>query len=177
METFFIVGKKINLREVRESDVNQNYYSWLNDMEVNQYLESRFFPNSIDSIKNFVSSLNGSNSSTLFAIIENETHSHVGNIKLGPINWIHRLGDIGLLIGKENWGKGYATEAIGLVVNYAFTDLNLHKVTAGAYSDNLGSIRAFEKNGFFVEGQKKEHAFYKGKYSDVVLLGIINKNG
>ncbi|MDC4205803.1 MAG: GNAT family protein [Candidatus Manganitrophus sp.] len=93
---------------------------------------------------------------------------------MGPIQWIHRLADIGLLIGeKDCWGKGYATEAIQLVSDYAFNVLNLHKVAAGCYGPNEGSARAFQKAGFVVEGVRKEQFYTNGSYVDDILLGLI----
>lgn len=176
MCSYFKVGKNISLRELRTEDASESYYNWMNDPEMNQFLESRFYPNSMDKIKSFISSVNESSNSVFFAIIDNQSQEHIGNIKLGSINWIHRVGDIGLIIDRKKWGQGVATEAIELVVNYAFSDLGLHKVIAGAYSDNVGSIHAFEKNKFVIEGVRKAHAFYKGKYTDVVLLGRINES-
>ncbi len=109
-----------------------------------------------------------------FAICSNQNKNHIGNIKLGPVNWIHQCADIGLLIGdKEYWGKGVATEAIQLVVEYAFKKLNLHKLTAGCHSTNIGSIKAFQNAGFVIEGMLKQHSFLQGRYVDAVILGLL----
>ena len=98
---------------------------------------------------------------------------HIGNIKLGPINWIHRFGDISLLIGeKDCWVKGYASEAIALITSFAFNVLNLHKLRAGCYSNNLGSARAFEKVGYIREGLLKKQWLQNGEFQDEILLGL-----
>ena len=77
-----------------------------------------------------------------------------------------------LFIGeKAIWGKGYATEAIALASEYAFNGLNLHKLSAGFYAANIGSIKAFQKNGFIQEGLRKNHRIYQGAYVDEVLMG------
>ena len=112
--------------------------------------------------------------SILLAIVIKSDQRHIGNIKLGSINWIHRLADMGILIGeKDCWGKGYATEAIRLVAGYAFEILNLHKLVAGVYSMNEGSSRAFLKAGFMREGAFKEHYFCEGRYVDSEMLGLL----
>src|SRR5262249_20541648 len=145
----FIDGERIYLREVRPADVNENYYHWMNDPEVTQYLESGFYPNSMEGLREYVTQMSGDRDSVFLAIIVKEGNRHIGNIKLGPINWIHRFADVGLLIGaKEYWGQGFATEAIRLVTNYGFQVLNLHKLTAGCYEPNQGSFRAFLKVGY-----------------------------
>ena len=172
----FLVGERIYLREVRPSDVNENYYRWMNDPEVIQYLESRFHSNSRESLKAYVQIYDGDTDTIFLAIILKEKEQHIGNIKLGPINWYHRFGDIGIIIGdKEYWGKGYAAEAISLLSEHAFKNLNLHKLTAGCYKPNEGSLRAFEKAGFETEGVRKKHCFFNGKYVDAILLGLLNE--
>ena len=174
--THFIEGERIYLREVRISDVNEDYYKWLNDNEIGQYLETRFQPQSIESIREYVSSLLGSCESIFLAIIVKENDKHIGNIKLGPINWLHRFADVSLMLGdKENWGKGYGTEAIKLVVDYAFSRLNLHRLNAGIYENNVGSIKVFTKVGFKEEGTLIKKRFFKGQYINEKIFGIINE--
>jgi len=173
----YLQGELIYLREVRPSDVNEAYYSWMNDPEITRYLESRFFPNDMESLEDYVSKRQKDPNDIFLAIVLKDTDRHVGNIKLGPINWIHRLADVGVLIGdKDSWGKGYATEAIGLVARMAFHNLNLHKLTAGYYADNKGSERAFLKNGFLIEGKRRAHRFSNGVYVDTVILGLLRED-
>ena len=172
----FLEGQRIYLREVRPEDVGQAYYRWMNDPEVTHFLESRYYPNSMEKIEEFVRARLGDRDQVFLAIVLKEGDRHIGNIKLGPINWIHRLGDVGIMIGeKQCWGKGYAAEAIGLMVDYAFETLGLHKLTAGCNVNNAGSCRAFEKAGFIVEGTLKEHAWNGGNWQDVKLLGMVRK--
>jgi RimJ/RimL family protein N-acetyltransferase len=171
---YFLEGKRIYLREVRPSDVNERYYRWMNDPEVTRYLESRFFPNATEKLHDYVVGKLGDRDNVFLAIVLKEGDRYIGNIKLGPIQWIHRLADIGLLIGeKDCWGKGYATEAIQLVSDYAFNVLNLHKLNAGCYGPNEGSARAFQKAGFVVEGVRKEQFYANGSYVDDILLGLV----
>lgn len=169
----FLTGERIFLREVRQSDVNENYYQWLNDPEINQYLETRFVPRSKENILEFVNNLDAQNSEPFFAICTIDNEEHIGNIKIGPINWYHRHGDISLFIGDKNcWGKGIATEAIHIITTFAFRTLNLHKVKAGCYANNSGSVRAFEKCGYLREGLLHSHCFCDGEYVDLILLGL-----
>lgn len=170
---YYIEGSQIYLREVRSEDVNEEYYNWLNDSMVNQYLETRFFPRSLKNISEFVKYMDGKSDEILLAICVKENNKHIGNIKLGPINWIHRFGDVSLLIGdKDYWGKGIATEAIKLITKFGFKTLNLHKIKAGCYANNIGSKSAFLKAGYNVEGVLQKHYFWEGSYQDAYLLGI-----
>ena len=175
--TRFLEGERIYLREVRPSDVNESYYRWMNDPEVTRYLETRFFPNAMEGLREYVASKLGDRDNVFLAIVLKQGDRHIGNIKLGSINWIHRFADVGLMIGeKDCWGKGYATEAISLVTLYAFKTLNLHRLTAGCYDANMGSAKAFIKAGWRQEGIRKSHFYSNGTYLDDVLLGVIRSD-
>ncbi|MDF1876170.1 GNAT family N-acetyltransferase, partial [Sulfurimonas sp. SAG-AH-194-I05] len=132
---------------------------------------------SLSDIKNFVKSIEEDSNSILFAICDNKTDNHIGNIKIGPINRIHRKADISFFIGnKDYWSKGYAKESIELILEYAFNILNLHKLCAGVYEDNIGSKKTLENNGFIVEGIKKDECYIDSKWTNVYILGKINDN-
>jgi [ribosomal protein S5]-alanine N-acetyltransferase len=170
---YYLSGERIYLREVRLSDVNERYYSWLNDPEIYQYLETRFIPRSLENIAEFVKRMDGKENEPFFAICLRENDLHIGNIKLGPINWRHRSADISLLIGdKECWGKGFASEAVQVITDYGFRILNLNKVKAGCYDNNIGSAKAFEKNGYVREGLLREQFISQGKKIDMIILGM-----
>lgn len=169
----FIKGKRIYLREVRQSDVNELYYQWLNDPEVNRYLETRFVSRSLENIAEYVKKMDAKEDEPFFAICLNDTQEHIGNIKIGPINWQHKNADVSLFIGEKRlWGQGYASEAIALVTEFAFRRLNLNKLKAGCYTVNVASARAFEKCGYQREGLLRGHVIVDGRDMDVILLGI-----
>lgn len=172
----FLEGDRVYLREVRISDVGENYYQWMNDPEVTRYLEARFYPNPVDGLREYVASKLGDRNNVFLAIVLKESDRHIGNIKLGPINWIHRFADVGLLVGeKDCWGKGYATEAIRLITHYAFNTLDLRRLTAGCYDANRGSAKAFFNAGWQQEGLRKNHFYCNGSYVDEILLGIVRQ--
>jgi len=164
-------GEKIYLRAVYASDARPEYVRWLNDKEVNQFLESRFKRYSLGKLRQYILTASKDRDTLFLAIIRNEDNKHVGNIKLGPIDWNHKVGEIGIMIGdKASWGKGYATASINLLAAYAFEVLRLHKLTAGVYENNIGSYKAFKKCGFFEEGKLIKHYLYEGKYIDGIRL-------
>jgi len=176
MDNLPSIGQRLYLREVRLTDVGERYYSWLNDSEVNRYLETRFIPRSCENIIDYVKRLDGKDNEPFFAICLKKNDLHIGNIKLGPINWYHRTADVSLFIGEKSlWGQGYAAEAISMITDFAFRELNLNKLKAGSYEANRGSIKAFEKSGYQREGLLRSHVISEGKEMDVVLLGILAK--
>jgi [ribosomal protein S5]-alanine N-acetyltransferase len=165
-------GERILMRNVEQSDCNTTYLNWLEDLEINQYLETRWESQNLKKIKYFVASMKESENSVLFAIIEVSTNKHIGNIKIGPINYNHKYADISYFIGDScAWGKGYASEALSMATDYAINILNLDMLVAGVYGNNLGSQRVLEKVGYEltgvfknqllnVKGDKEDHLWY-----------------
>ena len=167
-------SERLLLRPIELADVNEAYRSWMNDPVVMQYTESRFQTHSLEQIRQYVESVQADAGSRFFAIVEKESGKHIGNIKIGHIHPVHRHADVGIIIGdKASWGKGYATESLRLVAGYARESLKLHKLTAGIYANNIGSIQAFLKAGFVVEGRFSRHWFCDGEYVDGLQMGLL----
>lgn len=163
---------RLVLRPVAASDVNPRYCAWLNDPAVNRYLETRSQTQTMATVARYVKSISSDPTQFFWAICLAQDGAHIGNIKVGPVHALHRTADVSLFIGEKNlWGRGYAAEAIALVCGCAFGKLGVNKLKAGFYAENAGSIRAFEKCGFSVEGRLRQHAFSEGRYTDVILLG------
>ena len=161
----------MNIKLVKLKYATENYVRWINDPEVTKFLECRFQTYTLKDLTHYIKNLK--DNELLFAILLKNIH--IGNIKL-VIDKIHKIANIGIMIGdKSQWGKGYGTQAIKLAIKYAFDKLKLHKATTGIYAVNKGSIKAFIKAGFVIEGVLKEHYLYNNKYIDNFLLGIINK--
>jgi RimJ/RimL family protein N-acetyltransferase len=164
---------RLVLRSLSEADVTDQYVSWLKDPEINRYLELRRNQHSIESTRDSIRALNSSSDALLLGIVVKTDHRHIGNIKLGSVDTYHRRADIGLLLGdRGEWGKGYATEAIAAVAAYGFEVLQLEKIWAGCYSENTGSVKAFQKAGFALEGRLAEHCQSDTGRQDQLLLGL-----
>ena len=167
-------GKKVSLRLVTLRDCTETYVSWLKDPLVNQYLETRWTPQTMDTVRHFVTSIQESTHSYLFGIIEAASSSHMGNIKIGPIHPHHQNADISFFIGEKSaWGKGYATEAIQLVRDFAAERLKLHRVQAGLYASNKGSARSLEKAGFHLEGRLVQYHISGQQWEDRLLYSCL----
>lgn len=168
-QKIFVIG----IRKLELSDINNTYCSWLNDPEVNRYLESRFTKWDIEKLTNYYMK---NNSEGLFlAIIDLTEKKHIGNVKLSIIDKKNSSTGLGIMIGDKNyWGRGIATEVIKIVTDYCFSQLNIHKITAGAYEDNRASINAFIKNGFIIEGETLGHFKTSTGWTSAVLLSKIN---
>ena len=93
---------------------------------------------------------------------------HIGNIKIGPINFYNRNTQISYIVGNKNfWGTGIATSVISYIVNYCFESLDLHKVSALTYSNNIASQKVLIKNNFIKEAIIKKQLFFENKFVDM----------
>ena len=87
----------------------------------------------------------------------------------------HRHGHMGLWISSAYQGKGFGSEAIRWALNWAFRMVNLHRVDLSAFEWNTGAVRLYEKLGFKIEGRKREHMWYDGRYWDEIEMGILQR--
>ena len=166
--------ERLTLRPLTTADVTAAYAAWLNDPAVNRYLEIRHSPQTLESVGAYVAAVNGRADEHLFGIFLDAGARHIGNIKLGPVHPVHRVGDVSLFIGDTAaWGRGYAAEAIGRLARHAFEDLGVRKLAAGLYAANVGSERAFLRAGFAREGLRRAHYDLDGVRSDIVELGLV----
>jgi len=109
-----------------------------------------------------------------FAIRALEDDRLLGTLELDSILWAHRVCGIAVAIGeRENWGRGFGSEAVGLGLAFAFQELNLHRVTATVFAYNDRSIAVLEKLGFQREGTYREFLERDGKRHDMFLYGIL----
>jgi diamine N-acetyltransferase len=108
-------------------------------------------------------------------IEENSTNLQVGMIDLFDFNPKHKRAGIGILIHPDFQEKGYAFEALSLLINYTFTHLDLHQLYANITEDNIKSISLFEKNNFAKTGIKKDWIFTNNNYKSEILYQLINK--
>lgn len=89
-------------------------------------------------------------------------------------NWGPRDAFIGLGIGdRTNWGKGFGTDAMKIALRFAFTELNLRRVTLNVFEYNPRAIRSYEKTGFQHEGRLRKALLREGKRWDMLYMGIL----
>jgi RimJ/RimL family protein N-acetyltransferase len=169
-------GGGVDLRLVTLDDCTPRYLAWLDDPEVNRFLETRWREQSLGSVREFVAAMLESENDYLFAIEHAASRTHIGNIKVGPVNRNHFHADVSYFIGeKQYWGKGYATEAIALATQFAFERLKLNRVQAGLYQENAASGRALEKVGYVLEGtfRRQLRTASNGEWQDHLWYGLL----
>jgi RimJ/RimL family protein N-acetyltransferase len=118
-----------------------------------------------------------------FSIRKLDDDTLLGDIDLFVDTWASRDAFVGLGIGeREFWGKGYGTDLLNIILRYAFTEVNLKRVTLNVFEYNPRAIRAYEKVGFRHEGRQRKVLNKEGKRWDMLFMGILreewmDKNG
>lgn len=172
-----LTGKRIILRDYRREDLDY-IRKWVNDYDITKYLSNIFlYPHSIvDSEKFLNAMLEGRPNSKGFVIAHKDSEEYIGQIDLLKIDWPNRVASIGIVIGtKENLGKGYGTEAIKVLQDFAFNRLNLHKLELEVRAFNKRAIACYKKCGFVEEGRLRENFYIDGKYTDTIRMGVLKR--
>jgi RimJ/RimL family protein N-acetyltransferase len=166
-------GEKVRLRAIEPSDW-ETYFAWDQDDEQSRALYFVPFPQSQASAKQFAekAAMGKPESDNFRFVIENSEHKVVGDItthncdqRNGNFSW-------GVNIKQEYRRKGYASEAIRLVMRYYFQELRYQKVTISIYSFNKASIKLHERLGFQQEGRIRRTVFTGGQYFDELIYGL-----
>lgn len=85
-----------------------------------------------------------------------------------------RSGELGYAVQRNDWGKGYATEAASLMLEFGFRTLNLHRVQAACGPENYSSQRLLARLRFLPEGRIRDHVFTNGAWRDSLLYSILD---
>lgn len=104
-----------------------------------------------------------------------ETEELLGTCTLFHLDLTHRRAEVGIALGTKAWGRGFATEALGLLLGFAFGTLDLHRVEADVDPRNERSLRLFERQGFRREGYLRERWHHLGEIYDAIFLGLLRK--
>ena len=170
-----IKGKNYYLSQFSIKDINDEYLSWLNEPEVNKFLEIRFKKQSKNLAIKYINSFYSTEEKYIWGIYCYNSNKLVGTINLWNLNRNHGFAEISLMIGdRSHWGKTAAEESLRLAINFAFFKKKLRRITASSYSLNLGINFTLKKLGFKLEGKlRKNRVFTKNKYDDEYKWGVL----
>ena len=88
----------------------------------------------------------------------------------------HFRTELGYMITPEHNGKGYVTEAVKTLLDFAFNTLNFHSIVAVIDSRHVASERVLQKVGFVKEAHFKEDFYYNNEFTDTVMYGLLKRN-
>jgi RimJ/RimL family protein N-acetyltransferase len=156
-------GDKVTLRPAREHDA-EHFVRWFADMEITRFL-SRRMAITLQQEQEFLKKI-GESKDDVWWVIEVDGEA-IGATGIHGIDWIDANGTTGIMIGeKDQWRKGYATDAMQLRTRYAFRELNLHKLMTEVDTENEASRKALERNGYRTVGVRRDQTFREGKWKD-----------
>ncbi len=172
-----LFGERIYLRSLSVEDCSEKYLRWLNDPEVSYYSQ-RYGRDFVENdVVQYIKEKNASDSDLLLGIFLNSHHEHIGNILLSNIDTRNKLAEVSWLIGeKEHWGKGYASEAGRILIDYAFNVLQLNKLYMGTISGHDAMINVSKKLGFKIEGILRENVYHQGNFVNTLYLGLLKSD-
>ncbi|MBI5412979.1 GNAT family N-acetyltransferase [Candidatus Peregrinibacteria bacterium] len=170
----FLIGKKLYLRIIEPTDLNEVYEQWFNNEEVCQFNSHHRFPHYLENLKEYYEQVIKTGKNVVLAIIDKKTNQHIGNISLQDIDYIDRSADLSIIIGnKAYWKKGVGNEACKLLLHHGFSALNLHRITCGTSVKNIGMQKLAEQLGFIKEGIFREALYKNGAYEDILKYGLL----
>lgn len=162
---------RIELKRLRLEDI-RHIMNWVNDPDVVKNFQNFKGFNKKEEIK-FIKKIIKSKNDFAFSIFRISDGAYIGQCSVNQINWPNKLGRFGVFITKENWGHGYAEEAIKLLINEAFKELKLHKIWGVCWATNKKAWHIYQKIGFKKEGFLRDEYFWRGKYHDLIRMAIV----
>lgn len=179
MPAIEIPTERTVLRFIEMTDLEQIHH--LHSLTETDEFNALGIPNSIDETKSIIEPWVAENKLPIiqnytFAIDNKLDKKFIGlfGLKLG--NKKYKRGEVWFKLHTDSWNKGYATEALSSVLNYAFTTLKLHRIEAGCAVANGGSARVLEKAGMIREGRKRQVLPLKSGWSDNFEYAILESD-
>lgn len=177
MKNEHLMGELVKLVAVNPDKDAEKFANWAFDSEYSRLLDTD--PARLWSVQKSREWLEkdqtkDSSENILFMIQTREGDHTIGFVGLDGIRWNHGDAYVGIGIGEREFrGKGYGTDAMRVLLKYAFMELNLHRVSLNVFAYNPMAVRSYEKTGFVIEGRQREYLSREGKRWDMVFMGIL----
>ena len=166
---------RVLLRTLTEDDVNEEYLGWFLDPVVHEFSDAGVRDMTRQEVVDYMARGKATGTYDMYAVVRKDTNAHIGNVKMGPIDHHHRVSDLSIFIGdRGSWGQGLATEAIEIGTKMAFEAYGMRKVSGPIVSTNVGSIRAYTKAGWEIEGVLVGHFNFHGEVQGQVIVSCFN---
>jgi ribosomal-protein-alanine N-acetyltransferase len=167
-------GENISFKALRTTDA-QEIHNYASDKEVSRFIGWSLM-DTLNETREYIETMlkREADSTHLYAsIVQKSTQEIIGTAMIFNFDQEANQAEIGYVFHRDHWGKGFGTECVALMSDFAFESLNLHKLHASVVDENIGSARILEKNGYLVEGNLRDHFFIDGKYYNALLFGKI----
>ncbi|MDT8716141.1 GNAT family N-acetyltransferase [Clostridium sp. 19966] len=167
----------IYLREIQLQDISV-INKWRNDNEVVDLLTANFrYVNMDTDLKWYENYMQNRNSQVRCSICLESTDKVIGAVYLTGIDYINSSCDFGIMIGdKEYWNKKIGTIVIKKILNHAFNNIGLNRISLVALEDNSRAINVYQKAGFIKEGIARQAIYKNGKFKNLIYMSIIKED-
>lgn len=174
-ENIFI-GQRVRLTALTKDDM-PTLARWHDDAGFLRLLNAPpAKPQTQDDVAKWLEEAQKAHNGFLFAVRALEEDGLLGFVEVDGILWNHGVGWLGIGVGdRERWGQGIGSEALRLVLNFAFNELNLHRVQLTVFAYNERAIALYEKLGFVREGVHREYLHRDGQRHDLLLYGLLRR--
>ena len=171
-------GRYTLIKPITENEINKRYISWVNDEEINRYLEVRHNKQSKNSLIEYINYLRKKNGCELFAVFTKKDCIHIGNCTITNYN-TNGQGyiDYGIMLGDKNaQTMGLGAEVHIILLEYFFSDPNIFRINAGAAAINVVACRTLESLGYIKEGVIRNSILLaNGERSNTNLYGLLRE--
>jgi diamine N-acetyltransferase len=168
-----IEGELVALGPLRREHIPL-YLRWINDFGTTRTLGVAPRPMTLEQETAWYEQAAVDDARPGFTIYERATGRPIGNCGLHEVNLANRSTVVGIMIGEpEARGRGYGTEAMQLLLDYAFTVLGLHSAMLSVYEYNGAGRRCYEKVGFREIGRRRESRWHNGRFWDEIQMDIL----
>lgn len=166
---------RVYLRALEPEDYKTTI-NWRNDDEIWSMVGGpKYFVSSDYECRWLLEAINNKNQIRL-GISLTESDELIGMISLINLDRINRSAECSYMIGvKKYWEKGYATEAMRLILDFAFNERNLKRISVKILDINLASIRMCEKCGYKKEGELRNSVYKTGKYHNQIIMSVLRE--
>lgn len=162
----------LHLNILQVEQVTEDYVNWFSNAEVTRYSDNQYRAFSFDGQCSYVEACLNDENLDLYGIFDGNLH--IGNILVSGLASIHRRLELSYVIGETRyWGKGVASFAIGRMIEIGTPKYKPNKFYASLASGNIGSAKVLKKNGFVLEGTRKNHLFYSGEFFDQLDFSLL----
>lgn len=161
----------VNFKDIEPEDI----FKYGSDPEVSKYIGWPLFKTVEDAKSTYNTILTNMEKGThyYFAMIDKDTGEHVGSVMIFGV--ANGMGEVGYVLDRDHWGKGYGTEGVKWMVEYGLSTLDLRRMVAHVVEVNIGSARILEKLGFTKEGFLREHYNVEGEYLNGICFGLLKR--
>ena len=167
-------GPRVRLTAIRPEDAAIAAHWYEDSAFLREFDASAAFPRSLVRLRDFLSEYDKSETGYRFGIRLHHSDDLIGVIELDDILWPSRVAWLAIGIGDAaHRGQGYGSEALGVMLRFAFHELNLHRIQLTVFSYNLRAIRLYERLGFVREGVLREYLHRDGQRFDIYLYALL----